>query len=140
MPLFLNAEPASTGTIFSPRVDLRIDERFIPELFDFEDFVFCAERLFEPHDNVLLEEVDDADEIIFATEGELQRNGMSTEALANRADDVIEIRAHAVHLVDETNARDAILVGLAPYGFGLRLYACDRVKYANRTVEHAQGA
>ena len=27
MPLFLNAEPASTGTIFSASVDLRIDLR-----------------------------------------------------------------------------------------------------------------
>src|SRR5205814_6818671 len=81
-----------------------------------------------------------ADEIIFATEGELEGDGMSTETLANGADDVVKIRAHAVHLVHETNARDAILVGLAPNGFRLRLHAGDRVKHANRAVEHAQGA
>ena len=44
--------------------------------------------------------------------------------------DVIEVRAHAVHLVDETNARNAILVGLAPHRFRLRLHAGDGVEHA----------
>ena len=42
---------------------------------------------------------------------------MRAETLANGADDVIEVRAHAVHLVDEADARNAVLVGLAPNGF-----------------------
>ena len=49
-----------------------------------------------------------------------------------------EVRADAVHLVDEADARDAVLVGLAPDGLGLRLDAGDRVEHADGAVEHAQ--
>src|SRR5258705_3136833 len=65
---------------------------------------------------------------------------MRAETLANGADDVVKVRAHAVHLVDEANARNAILVGLAPDGFRLRLHAGDRVENADRAVQNAQGA
>ena len=51
-----------------------------------------------------------------------------------------EVRADAVHLVDEADARDAVLVGLAPDGLGLRLDAGDRVEHADGAVEHAQRA
>ena len=60
--------------------------------------------------------------------------------MPNRAHDVIEVRAHAVHLVHEADARHAILVGLAPHRFRLRLHAGDGVKHANRAVQHAQRA
>ena len=53
---------------------------------------------------------------------------------------MIEIRAHAIHLIDERDARHAILIGLAPHGFGLRLHAGHRVKHRNRAVQHAQRA
>ena len=42
----------------------------------------------------------------------------------------VEIRADAVHLVDEDDARHVIFVGLAPDGFGLRLNAGDGIKQA----------
>ena len=48
-----------------------------------------------------------------------------------------KIGAHAVHLVDEADARHAIFVGLAPHGFGLRLDARDGVEHGDRAVEHA---
>ncbi len=65
---------------------------------------------------------------------------MGTEALANSADDMIKIRAHAVHLVDETNAWHAILIGLTPDGFRLRLHAGDGIKHANRAIQNTQRA
>jgi hypothetical protein len=37
----------------------------------------------------------------------------------------VEVGAGAVHLVDEREARHAVLVGLAPHGLGLRLHAAD---------------
>ena len=52
----------------------------------------------------------------------------------------LEVRADAVHLVDERDARDVVLVGLAPDGLGLRLDAGDRVEQRDRAVEHAQRA
>ena len=195
MPLFLNAEPASTGTIFSAkrgfanglahfldgkrafgqilvengvvvfgdvfdglvavlvveglvdrgtlqrRGDIRAagDECRIPQLGNFENFKLGAERFFEPHDDFFFDEIDDADEIVFAAEGKLQRHGMRAKALANGADDVIKIRAHAVHFVDKADARHAVLVRLAPHGFRLRLHAGNGVKHADGAVEHAQG-
>ncbi len=82
------------------------DEGGIPKLGDIKNFKFGAESFLEPDDDFLFDEIDDADEIIFAAEGKLQRNRMSAEALANGADDVIEIRAHAVHLVDESRCAE----------------------------------
>jgi hypothetical protein len=52
----------------------------------------------------------------------------------------VEVRADAVHLVDERDARDVVLVGLAPDGLGLRLDAGDRVEQRDGAVEHAQRA
>ena len=52
----------------------------------------------------------------------------------------LEVRADAVHLVDEADARHAVLVGLAPHGLGLRLDAGDRVEHGDRAVEDAQRA
>src|SRR5215475_12632037 len=79
------------GTLQSSRnIRARINESFVPQLLYFKNLVFSSESFLEPDDNFLLEEIDDADEIIFATERKLQRNRMSTEALANRADDVIK--------------------------------------------------
>jgi hypothetical protein len=52
----------------------------------------------------------------------------------------VEVGAGAVHLVDEADARHAVLVGLAPHGLGLRLDAGDPVEHRDRAVEHAQRA
>ena len=51
-----------------------------------------------------------------------------------------EVGAEAVHLVDEAHARDAVLVGLAPDGLGLRLHAGDAVEHRDGAVEDAQRA
>ena len=53
-------------------------------------------------------------------------------------DDLVEVGAGAVHLVDERKARHGVLVGLAPDGLGLRLHAADRAQHEHRAVEHAQ--
>ena len=52
----------------------------------------------------------------------------------------VEIRAHAVHLVDEANARHAVFVGLTPNGFRLRLHAGDGIEHRAGAVQHAQAA
>src|SRR6204780_1500809 len=53
---------------------------------------------------------------------------------------MVEIRADAVHFVDERNARNAVLVRLAPDRLRLRLHAGNGVKNGYRAVEHAQRA
>ena len=93
------------------------NECSVPELFHFENLKLCAKCLFEPDDDFLFDEIDNSDEIVFAPKRELQRHGVCTETRADSADDVIEIRSHAVHLVDEADSRHAILVRLTPDGF-----------------------
>ena len=51
-----------------------------------------------------------------------------------------EDRADAVHLIDETDARHAVLVGLTPHSLRLRLDAGDSVEHDDATVKHAQRA
>src|SRR6266481_10178450 len=115
-----------------------IDESLVPKLFNFKDLKLRAESFFEPNYDLLLEEIDDAYEIVFAAQRELQRYRTRAEALLDGADHVIEIRAHAVHLVHKANARHTVLVSLAPHCFRLRLHAGDGIEHANRSVQHTQ--
>ena len=66
--------------------------------------------------------------------------GMRAEAVDHRLDAALEVGADAVHLVDVGDARDGVLVGLAPDGLGLRLYTSDGVEQRDSTIEHAQRA
>ena len=52
----------------------------------------------------------------------------------------VEVRADAVHLVDERDARHVVAVGLVPDGLRLRLDAFDAVEDDDRAVQHAQRA
>jgi hypothetical protein len=59
------------------------------------------------------------------------------EAVDHRLDRALEVGADPVHLVDERDARHAVLVGLAPDGLGLRLDAGDRVEDGDGAVERS---
>ena len=56
-------------------------------------------------------------------DGNLNRDGLGIEALADGIDGMLEIGTHLVNLVDEANSRDAVLIGLTPDFFRLRLHA-----------------
>ena len=58
--------------------------------------------------------------------------------LAHLVHDAVEVRADAVHLVDERNLRDLVLLGLAPHLLGLGLNTADRAVEGDRTVENAE--
>ena len=51
-----------------------------------------------------------------------------------------EVGAHAVILVDERDAGDVEVAGLAPHGLGLRLNTGNGIEHGDGTVENAQGA
>ena len=53
---------------------------------------------------------------------------------------MIEIGADTVHLVHERDARDAVLVGLPPDGFRLRLHAGHGIENSHAAVQDAQRA
>src|SRR5206468_2355616 len=119
--------PVDGGTLEGrSHIGTRADKCRIPELLDLEDLKLRAQRFFQPDNHFLFEEVDAPDEVVFSAKGKLQGNGVGSEALPHGADDVVEIRAHFVHLVDDREARDAVLVRLAPDRFRLRLYARHR--------------
>ena len=88
----------------------------------------------------IVDEVDDAEEVGLGADRQLDRHGVGAEPVDHRLDALVEVRADAVHLVDVGDARDAVLVGLAPDRLGLRLDAGDRVEQRDRAVEDAQRA
>src|SRR5690625_3054157 len=88
----------------------------------------------------LLDEVDDALEVILGPHGPLDGHGVGTEALLHGVDHQLEIGAGLVHLVAEGDARDVVLVGLAPDRLGLRLDTLRGVEHGHRGVEDAHGA
>ena len=62
------------------------------------------------------------------------------EAVDDGLDGEVEVRTELVHLVDEADARDVVLVRLAPHRLGLRLDALLAVEHGDGAVEDAQGA
>ena len=55
-------------------------------------------------------------------------------------DNVVEVRAHDVHLIDVDHAGNIVVVSLSPDRLGLRLHAALGTKDRHAAVEHAQAA
>jgi len=51
-----------------------------------------------------------------------------------------EVRAHAVHLVDKSQAWNVVFIGLPPDCFGLGFHATDRAKQCDCPIKDSQGA
>ena len=88
----------------------------------------------------MLDQIDDADEIALDADRQLDDQRLGAQAVDDHLDAAVEIGADAVHLVDEADARHAVLVGLAPHRLRLRLDAGDAVEHRDRAVEHAQAS
>ena len=89
------------------------------------DVVLRAHCLVLPYDGLHLDQVNNSPEVSFGADGNLQSHGPGAQALANGFQNVFEIRAVLVHLVDKTDARHFVLVALPPHRLGLRLHAAD---------------
>ena len=87
-----------------------------------------------------LHQVDDALEIGFLADGQLDGDGVALQALVDHPQHVVEVRAHDVHLVDVDHAGDLVVVRLSPDGLGLGLNAALGAHDGHRAVQHAQGA
>ena len=85
-----------------------------------------------------LDQVDDAAEVCLGADRQLDRNSVALEALVHHVDNVVEVRAHDVHLVDIDHAGNVVVVGLAPDRLGLRLNAALGTQNGHGAVEHAQ--
>jgi hypothetical protein len=93
-----------------------------------------------PVDGLHAHQVDDAGEVFFSADRQLNRYGIAAQAILDLPDDAQEVRPHAVHLVDEGQTRHAVLVGLTPDGFRLRLDTADGAEDGAGAVEHTQRA
>ena len=81
--------------------------------------------------------IDDALEICFLPDRYLDRDGIRIQAVSQRRNRVLEVGADTVHLVNEYNARNSMLVGLSPNRQRLRLHTGDRIEDNGYAVEHA---
>ena len=93
-----------------------------------------------PGDLFHLDEIDHADELLLGADRNLQQHRLAVEALLNLLDDPEKVRARAVHLVDERDPRNSVLVGLTPNGLRLRLDAADGAEDGYGAVEYAEAA
>jgi hypothetical protein len=108
---------------------------------DLDHLELGAQLLVQVADRLHLHEVDHALVLVLLAERQLDRDRrLGAQPLVHRLDRVQEVRADAVHLVHERDARDLVLVGLAPDGLGLRLDAGDRIEHRDGAVEHPQRA
>ena len=102
--------------------------------------VLRAERLLVPDHALHADEIDDALEILLGADRQLDRDRLGAEPLDDVLEALVEVGADLVHLVGEDDARDLVLVALAPDRLGLRLHALIGIEHADRAVEHAQRA
>ena len=64
--------------------------------------------------------------------------GIAVELRLDVFNRAVEVGTGSVHLVDEGDARNVVLVHLAPNRFRLGLYACNCAEYCDRAVENTQ--
>ena len=109
----------------------------------FGDFDFVVNRAivgFFPSVCLIPNQVNDSDEVVFGTDGQLDGHWSSVELLADLVQHLKEIGACAVHLVDVADTRDIVFVGLVPHGFRLRLHPTDGAEDGDSTIQNAQRA
>jgi len=84
---------------------------------DFLDVVLLALLgVFGPDQRAHADEIDNAAEVSFCTDRDLQHCRRCTKAGADGVDTHVEVGTGAVELVDEADTRHAVLVSLTPHG------------------------
>src|SRR5918994_4137058 len=91
-----------------------------------------------PDHGLHADEVDDTAEVRLGADRKLNDQRHGPESRHDHVDAAVELGADPVELVDEADARDAVLGGLSPHLLGLRLDPRDAVEHGDRTVQHAQ--
>ena len=85
-----------------------------------------------------MDEIDEAREILFLADGQEDRVGIRFQLLAHLGDGTEKIGSRAVHLIDESDARNFVFVCLPPDRLGLRLNAGDGAEHSDRTIQDAE--
>src|SRR5690606_25730961 len=102
------------------------------------DIPLRAEFLIAPYQGIHLDQVDDAFEVALGTDRKLHHDRLDAETLIQGVEAVVKIGADLVHLVDEDQPRDIVLVRLPPDGFRLRLNALVAVEQRDGAIEHTE--
>src|SRR5207245_10086586 len=91
-----------------------------------------------PVDRLHGDQIDDTGELGFGTDLNIDGNSTRAETVDDGRGRVDGIRTSLVHLVDETDAGNLVLVGLTPDRFRLGLNAGDGIEAGDSAVEDAQ--
>ena len=86
------------------------------------------------------EDVDHALEAIFRANRQLDDGRLRAEAINDHTDTALKVRADAIHLIDEADTRDVILISLTPDRLRLRFDTGDSIEHHHATIENAQRA
>jgi hypothetical protein len=76
--------------------------------------------------------------LIFKADGNLNSDRIRAQARDNGFERTVKRGAGAIEFVYEADSRHAVLIGLTPHCFRLRLNTSHAVKYRHGPVEHAQ--
>ena len=91
-------------------------------------------------DGLLVKDIDLSLEMILLAKRNQDWPHIRAKLLPHAAHSRVEVRAHAVHLVDESDAGHAVFACLTPDGFRLGLHPRDAAKYGDGAVQHAERA
>ena len=90
-----------------------------------------------PYNTSHANQVDDAFELLFGANGNLERYGYDAQTVAHGLHGTVKIRPDAIHLINEGNAGDLVPFGLMPDRLGLGLNARHRTEYGNGSVQNS---
>ena len=110
---------------------------------DLSSFVLCAHGhvalgVAGPYVCLHFEQVNHADEVALSADRQLHNERLCAQAIDNSLNGEVEVRTHLVHLVNEADAGNVVLISLTPHGLRLRLNTFLTVKYRYSAVKHAQ--
>src|SRR5439155_4355948 len=105
---------------------------------DFFDREFGPESFVAENDGFVFDQIDDAAEPVFGSERKLDRNRFGVKPATHHVHASLIVRAGTIHLVDESNAGNAIFIRLPPYGFRLGLDATHGAEYGDGAIQNTQ--
>ena len=86
----------------------------------------------------LADEIEDARELSFSSIGHLKGYRVGIESLTNAIQGAIEISSESIHLVDEGNSWNFVMVSLTPNCFRLGLNASNSAKDSNSAIQYTE--
>ena len=85
-----------------------------------------------------LYQVNNTFEGVLETDRKLDNKWLSAQTLDDGVYGEVEVSTQLVHLVNEADTRNVVLVSLTPYGLRLRLNTFFTIEHSNSTVENAE--